>query len=596
MMLIKKLLVFLIILVLILPSISLNVLSQTGSNNADSNKNLGLIMRLLKLRFDLGFIERFYMGKYFIIQFRPPVPIQAYPDAVDLRYLNETLIYIGGKNPETLEWEPMVKVAGGWSWAWWNPRTIYTFEFVPPEDAPGDVWNVQFDPEKLVMDTNTENLIWPGAEQPFKTNVTIMLKPSLDPTYPSQDVVLKVNIVREEVLDHLRIVSGAPKWVKNNLDEYVEKQKSLYPDRTPIWNKGYVNIYRFVKWAFFFMNLRYPSYDKWVDSTVEILIKVSKFHLAKIIPPPPLDIKPYEVKSIPVTIQNLGSHIDTFNFRVKTSDKNIFVTPPPAITIKPGEEVQALVGVAAPKTFLSIGSTASIFLEAYSVDDPNSVFSNTIILSTIGIYTSGSPTYNFVLILITLLVIIGLIFYFTTKRREKILKKPDKPWNIPEEKQYLEKLKEKDKQKYNDTIDMMKDEYNSALLWHKYYCDDILRKRKSPKRKIELKIDFKKLKKQFAKIKELGKKVKKIKFKTKKKKPKVKKEKIKIEKEEIPEKKIVEEPKIIKEVKPEEVKPKEIKKKEKVVDKKTELEKIRKKQVISRIKRLQEKQIKKLSD
>jgi len=595
-MLTKKLLVFLIIFILILPSISLNVLSHTESNNADSDKNPGLIMRLLKARFYLGFIKFLYIGKYFYQQLRPPVPIQAYPDAVDLRYLNVTIIKIGGKNPETLEWEPMVKVAGGWSWAWWNPRTIYSFEFVPPEDAPGDVWNVQFDPEKLVMDTNTENLNWPGATQPFRTNVTIMLKPSLDPTYPSQDVVLKVNVVREEILDHLRIVSGAPKWVKNNIDEYYEKQKSLYPDSKPIWNPVYVRIYRVVKWAFLFLNLRFPSYDKWVDSTVDILIRVNKYHQAKIIPPPPLDIKPYEVKSIPVTIQNLGSHIDTFNFRVKTSDKNIFVTPPPAITIKPGEEVQALVGVAAPKTFLSIGSTTSIFLEAYSVDDPNSVFSNTIILSTIGVYTAGSPTYNFVLILITLLVIIGLIIYFTKKRREKISKKPEKPWNIPEEKQYLEKLKEKDKQKYIDTIDMMKDEYKSALLWHKYYCDDIIRKNKSTKRKIELKIDFKKLTNQFAKIKELGKKVKKIKFKTKKKKPKVKKEKIKIKKEEIPEKKIVEEPKIIEEVKSEEVKPKEIKKKERVVDKKAELEKIRRERVISRVRRLQEKQIKKLSD
>ncbi len=585
-MLIKKIIVFLIIFILFFPSISLNVFSQTVTDNSDSNNNLGLIWRLLKLRFNLGFLEALSLGRYFYRQLRPPVAIQSYPDSVDLRYLNETTFNIGGKNAITLEWEPMVKVAGSWSFAWFNPRTIYSFEFVPPEDAPGDVWNVQFDPEELVMDTNKENLVWPGAEKPFRTNVTIMLKPSLDPNYPSQDVVLKVNIVRTEVLDYLRILSGSPKWVKNNLQEYKDKMNAMDPEAYQFWSYP-INTFmwnRVSRRVFFLSNLQFPPVDSWVDSTVEILIRVNKYHLADIIPPLPQDIQPYEVKSIPVTIINLGSHIDTFNFRVKTTDKNMVVTPPPALTLKPGEEAQALLGVAAPKTFLSVGATTSVFLEAYSVNDPNSVFSNTVILSTVGIYAAASPTYNFALLLITLFVIAAIIFYFIKKRREKISIKPDKPWDIPAEKENLEKLKVKDKQKYDDTLKMMKDEYSSAMLWYKYYCDASLKKKKVPRKKFEIKINFKKLTDGFGKIKIARKKSKKQKLK-------VKEEKLKVKKEKIPKKKPISEPKKIEEIKPE-----KIIKKEKIVDKKAELERIRRERILSKIRRAQEKQIRKTGD
>jgi hypothetical protein len=528
------------------------------------------------------------------------VAIQAYPDAVDLRYLNITKFSIGGRNSDTLEWEPLVKVAGSWSFAWFNPRTVYSFEFVPPEDAPGDVWNVQFDPEVLIMDTNKENLDWPGAEDPFRTNVTIMLKPSLDPTYPSQDIVLKVNIIREEVLDYFRILSGSPKWVRKNLSGYQEKMNAMDPDSYQFWSNP-LNTFmwnRVSRRMFFLTNLQFPPYDKWVDSTVEILIRVNKYHQAKITPPSPQEIQPYEVKSIPITIENKGSHIDTFNFRVTTSDKNFVVTPPPVITLKPGEISQALVGVAAPKRFLSIGATTSIFVEAYSVNDPNSVFNNTITLSTVGIYAAGSDTYNFVSIIITILVIAGIFLFFIRKRREKISIKPDKPWNIPEEKEYLEKLKIKDKDKYNDTLKMMRDEYSSAMLWYRYYCDSLLKKKKVPKKKIKIskkkikiprtkikiKINFKKLTDGINKI-NLARK------ESKKQRLKVKEEKIKAKKEKIPEKKPIDEPKKV-----EEIKPKEIIKKEKIVDKKIEFDRIKRQRTIERIKRAQEKQIRKIGD
>jgi len=58
----------------------------------------------------------------------------------------------------------------------------------------------------------------------------------------------------------------------------------------------------------------------------DILIKVEKNHFAEIIPPTPIEIKPYELKSIPVTVRNLGSHVDTFNFRVNTDAEGMIVS------------------------------------------------------------------------------------------------------------------------------------------------------------------------------------------------------------------------------------------------------------------------------
>jgi len=601
-MLTKKLIAILLIFCFIFPSISMNVLASSQNDQSESDNHLRLIMKLLQIRFNGGFLDSLSLGRYFYRQLRPPVAIQAYPDAVDLRYLNETVFQIGGKNNVTGEWEKMIKVAGGWDFAWLNPQITFYFEFVPPVDAPDGVWNVIFDPPQVLMKTSKTDLDWFGAETPFRTNVTIQLKPSVDPTYPTQDVVLKFNIVREEALNHIRILSGTPRWIRTDKELYIEKMNEMDPDLYKYWD-SFFNIFmwnRLNRRVFFFLNLRFPPYDKWVDSTVEILIRVNKYHQVDIIPPEPVEIEPYEVKSIPVTIKNIGSHIDTFNFRVSTDEKNMLVTPPPALTLKPGEEVEALVGVAAPKRFLSIGSMSSIFLEAYSVDDPDNVFPQTITLSTVGINVTGGSTYNLVSILITIFVIIAVAMYLLRRRMDKIVIKPEKPWEIPEEKKYLDNLKEKDKKKYNETLSMMEDEYKSAILWHRYYCTSLIRKGKTSGKKIEFKPAIKKLSNSLNKTLEKIRNARKERLKAKEKRLKAEERKLKAEtkkiepkKEEIKkEKPVKEEPKKVEVTRPKELKVK----KEKIVDKKAEFERKRKQRVIEKIRRAQDKQVRRISD
>lgn len=235
-MMFKKFILLFIIFILILPSILSYASSQTMEDSNNSSKQ-NFIFKLLKLRFNLGFLEKLSMGRYFIRQLRPPVAIRAYPASVNLRYLNETIFEIGGKNENETDWVPMVKVGGGWDWAWLNSRVIFSFKLVPPENTSMDIWNVQFEPEYLIMDPNKENMNWPGALTPFKTNVTIMLKPSVDPRIVTQDVILKVNIVREEALNKFSILSP-PKFPMKYKDEYLEKVKDM-GIKNPYWDTSY---------------------------------------------------------------------------------------------------------------------------------------------------------------------------------------------------------------------------------------------------------------------------------------------------------------------------------------------------------------------
>jgi len=478
----KKSLALIILFILILPSISLNALSQTEGNDNDSSKTI--IDNLLELRFKIGKAIP-GISRWAVVQLKPPTPIQAYPEAVNLKYLNETTIIIGGKNPEALdEWNTLVNVSNGWDWGWMSQSISYTFEFVPPEDAPQDVWTANFDPPRITMSPNKKDMDWPGADIPFKTNLTLTLNPSADPYYPTQDVNIKINVIREEVAPSRLSYLLPPTYPLTHTEEYLEKTKDQ-PQRF-FYPATKYSIYLLTGPSLILMNLQNPAYDRRTENVVNILVKVEKDHHAQIIAPPPMEIQPYQVLSIPVTIRNLGSHTDTFNFRVNTTDKDMFVSPPPAITLNPGEEGQALVGVASPKIFRSIGSVSSINLEAYSIEEPEKVFRNTIILSMEGIHVSGGNIYYGVLILIILVIIVMFLLFFLRKRRAKICEKPEKPWEIPEEKEYLEKLKEKNKEEYKKVLEMMKQEYESSLLWYTSYVKTMMGKDRQEKQKAKV--------------------------------------------------------------------------------------------------------------
>ncbi len=435
----KKIIMFVLVFLLLLGFFSQSVASTQQNSYNESLNYLSdqpeeddteqssfteqMIKELLRLRFQLGSIQG--VGKYFYNQFRPPVAFQPFPNSVIVDYNEQKYFEIAAKNPDTGEYQKLITLANTYAWGWMNKKVAFSFEVVKEDNSSLDLWNIQFEPKTLEMFPNRDNLNWPGADLPLKTNVSIMLKSNdVDPSVFTQDIVLKVNIIREEALDKFGILRGVPDYVMDNREEYLKKQEEL--GAPPFFTSAFLYYYYKIPIPFvggagtlWWINREYPLYEKSVDSTVEILIKVNKYHLAVLEPPGEVNIEPYEVKSIPINIKNLGSHIDTYNFEVKSSNKDIMVTPPPSITLEPGEEAQAFVGVAAPKKFYSLDEITSISVEAYSVQDEDNVFSNTIVLKTSGVYATGGPTINLSLIIVTIFIIFLVGFYIFKRYRGK---------------------------------------------------------------------------------------------------------------------------------------------------------------------------------
>jgi len=496
----KYFLVFFILFIMISPTIVLS--SEISSNNESdenysSNNNIlssqltkdsegnsfGYIKNILdwffKIRFKIGNIQ--YIGRYYNFQITEPTPVKSFPETVDLEYLNKTNIVIGGRDPRNPEnWQTLLRLIGGYNWGWIFNSVSFRFELELPEDSPPGAWSYRFDPEIITISPNKKNLDWGGINEVLKTNLSVNIVPPYSSTYPTQDVVLKVKVIRREV-SNPRNMRFAPAYV--NIFNLPKNKKILDEDTkaaqgdesaTSMWS----NLYRltwnaFVGFSFWLINKRanLPDVHEYVDSVVNILIRVKKDHLAELVPPAkPVEIHPNEVLSIPVKIKNLGSHIDTFNFRLNTDIKDLVVAQPSALTIEPGETKQAYVTVIAPPVLYSAGKTTALRLEAYSVEEPEKIFSNNIVLTIQGAHVSGMVIYYTALIGIALVILIILVYLVFKRLKNKICKKPDKPWNIPEEKEYLAQLKKKDEKQYYEVLKMMKEEYKSSLLWYKNYC------------------------------------------------------------------------------------------------------------------------------
>ncbi|HEC94352.1 MAG TPA: hypothetical protein ENI45_00110 [Thermoplasmatales archaeon] len=339
-----------------------------------------------------------YMAPFSYFLLIEPKPIKAYPSVINVEYLNQTEIIIGAKEGED-KWVSLINLSGTLNWGWFYQSLSFRFEFVPPEDSPSDAWIAYFEPKIITLQPSKETTDWKATPyDSLKTKLTLKLNPSYNASYPTQDTVIKVKVIRREVIGN---IITPPKY------------------HIGFWSNPLIHLI----WPLFsgpmFQWINYRSYNGfiWEEEIfppVEILIKVKKDHFAEIIPPPPMEIHPNEVLSIPVAIKNLGSHIDTFNFRVNTTDVNLKVSPPSAVTLNPGETKQTMLSVAAPPILWDVGTTRSIIVEAYSIEEPDKVFSNAVILTSRGVYVSE---INIVYLIVFLLIIITSVFFFLHRKK-----------------------------------------------------------------------------------------------------------------------------------------------------------------------------------
>ena len=119
-----------------------------------------------------------------------------------------------------------------------------------------------------------------------------------------------------------------------------------------------------------------------------------------------------------------------------------------------------------PSVFMDFGTPRKIDIYAYSYETNATIPLGSITVVTQGIYISPL-TLIIIIPIIIILLIIYLLYRYLERKEQEESGKPVKPWLIPEEKKYLQELKKKDHKEYHKTISMMRQEYQSALLWYK---------------------------------------------------------------------------------------------------------------------------------
>ena len=376
--------------------------SKPNSKDAPGDKILRILFEVLAGKKILPP----YMAPYSYFRMIDPLPVKAYPNVVNLTYLNQTEIIIGAKTGPN-EWQSLINLSGGLLWGWMYQSLSFRFELVPPEDSPPGAWIANFEPRIITLEPSKKTTEWKASPyDELKTKLTLKLNPSIDPNYPTQDTILKVKIIRREIIGN---IIRPPDYYTDFFKGKPSLMRMIWQIPIPIIGGG--------GWKFQRLN---PTILEEELQPAEILIKVKRDHFAEIIPPSPVEISPSQVLSIPIAIRNLGSNIDTFNFRVKVNDSNVKISQPSAVTLNPGEMKQVMLTVAAPPILWEPGKTRSIEIEAYSIEKPNQVFKNRVILTSRGIYISGINAIYLSLFAL-LIIIAGLLIFYIRKRFHRII-------------------------------------------------------------------------------------------------------------------------------------------------------------------------------
>jgi len=404
------------------------------------------------------------------------------------------------------------------------------------------VWKVTFDPYTVFV--NFGDLV--------KTNVTINLR-----SPPTLDNAIQSGVLKLRILDT---------WANGDL---------WHPSKGGAMDKPGLRLL----WLYSAVTMRYGFYSGTVDVQtfdVDVLVRVKPYHAVKFYTVPYTEFKPNSITSVPITLQNWGNYNDTFSFRIKSDRKDIKISDPISLTLAPGETKDTYLGISIPPNIFDFGTIYNIKIEAFSIDDPDEVTIavNPITFETKGLHITEMGFIGVFFLIFIILLGAGLFVYRQRNLYIQYSEKPDKPWEIPEEKKNLDKLKEKDRTKYKETLDMMKYEYDSSLLWHKYYCESLIRAelKKNEKARAE------RLKAKKKEIEKLKREKEKKKFEKKSAKEEVKpKEKTEEKPEEKPEETLKE-------------KPFKIVTKEIVVDEKAQAEKLEKERALLRVRQDQERQ------
>jgi len=296
-------------------------------------------------------------------EFIPPSFYEINPKVIDLEYLNETEIvitevYVNG-TAKKAAFEPPNTPEGIMQRHLFVGQT-YKFELISPENT-SNMWLGVFDPDMIEMAKEVDDY---NNIPLLQTKLNLSLQLPSNANYPQQDTVLKIKIIRTDISGNLWFPPKDHPYIGNTIFGKIS------------WMLGALTV-----WG------KYSGTAEETINNLSILVRVNKFHKPSFIPPKPIEISQNEVKSVLIEVENLGSHIDTFNFRVVTdSDSDIYLSAPPALTLEPGDKSTVSLGLSTPQLLRDPGSIHHVTIEMYSIDTPDEVFSNSFTITTKGVF------------------------------------------------------------------------------------------------------------------------------------------------------------------------------------------------------------------
>jgi hypothetical protein len=390
-----------------------------------------------------------YKESWYMVGSGPyPKHFYADPDYIEVDYLGNTTVDLvwGVENPERRPYHRFQSNV--------YPEFTLVYDVVFPEGIPEDAFHAVFDPPTFdileyhaeVGGTNAE------APQPA-TKLTLFLDLPGDPGNPIQDFILRINV-----------------------SIYKKYGDLISP---PILGGDGFGIGAFTG-KFWRANFEADIGHK----NFSLLVKVKPFRNAELYVPSLVNMHLNDCRTAQIQVQNRGSHIEQFGFRVNGEDDSLLVNTPSPITLAPGEIRYVAVGLITKPIAYDRGTLHSVSVEVYSCDQPNVTLSSGILsVRTKGFVLSSIPTieYFWHIFFAGLIIFFFAILILINRRRKlaRICKKPEKPWKHYNERGHLEGLlKEKKVEKYKRTLEMMKEEYNSALLWYKDYRNFLIKERR----------------------------------------------------------------------------------------------------------------------
>lgn len=347
---------------------------------------------------------------------------------------------------------------------------------------PGDnkeIWSVNFNPSSI-KGTDGELL---------KTQMTVSLTSPPDASDKVQNGILKVRITEKYAFGNT--------WIPWN-----------HPEKTPLHRIG---------WFIAAITAGFGSYTGQTMTSeidIDILVQVKQNKNIRFEALPLMTIKPGRTAMIPIDINNLGNYPETIGFRLVSDSQDIKISDRSSVTLRPGENKDMFLSVAMPPKLIDFGTLNTVKIQAFSYDQEEvTIAERTVYLESRGIYISELIIAAIVFVLSVLILLFCIILFWRKKTISKFCKKPEKPWKFPEEIKHLEELREKDKKQYEKEKSMMFDEYQSALLWYKNHCQEIVRQKKNERinKKNEKKNKTKNIKQSLLLSKDSKKETKKVK-------------------------------------------------------------------------------------